>query len=115
MLLLIGLLAGTLSGLVGIGGGIVIVPVLIYFLGFTQHQAQGTVLFMFLFPIGALGVLSYYNEGFVNMRTAVIISLTFVIGAFIGAKLAIRLDQDIVRRAFGVMILLVAIKMIFWK
>jgi len=115
ILLAIGLCAGMLSGLVGIGGGIVIVPVLIYFLGFSQHQAQGTVLFMFLFPLSALGVLNYYNEGFVNMRSAMIISATFVVGCYFGSKLAIKFDQELVRRIFGVVILFIAIKMIFWK
>ena len=67
ILLTVGLAAGFLSGLVGIGGGIIIVPVLIYFLGFSQHQAQGTTLFMFLLPIGVLGVLNYHKQGFVDL------------------------------------------------
>lgn len=115
ILLSIGLVAGTLSGLVGIGGGIIIVPVLIYFLGFSQQQAQGTVLFMFLFPLSALGVLNYYKEGYVNMQSAITISLTFVVGCYFGSKLAIKFDQEMVRRIFGVVILFIAIKMIFWK
>ena len=66
ILLAVGLLAGFLSGMVGIGGGIIIVPVLVYFLGFTQHQAQGTTLFMFLLPIGILGVMNYHKQGYVD-------------------------------------------------
>lgn len=115
ILLAIGLIAGILSGLVGIGGGIVIVPALIYFLGFTQHQAQGTVLFMFLLPIGILGVMNYYKNSYVDWRVALIMASTFVVGSFLGSKIAISLDKNMVQKVFGIIILIIAIKMIFSK
>lgn len=115
ILLLVGLLAGLLSGLVGIGGGIIIVPVLVYFLNYSQQQAQGTTLFMFLFPIGILGVMNYYKAGYVEYKTALIIASTFIIGSYFGSKFAISLDQKTVKQLFGVIIVLLGIKMIFWK
>lgn len=115
VLLAVGLLAGLLSGLVGIGGGIVIVPVLIYFLGFTQHQAQGTVLGMFLLPIGILGVYQYYKGGNVSIETALIVASTFVIGSYFGSKLAISLDQNTLKKVFGAILLLLSLKMIIGK
>lgn len=115
ILLCLGLVAGVLSGLVGIGGGVVIVPALIYYLGYTQHQAQGTVLFMFLLPIGILGVFNYYQAGHVEWKTAVIMGSTFVIGSYFGSKLSISIDQLMVKRIFGVIILLLSLKMIFGK
>ena len=115
ILLAVGLAAGFLSGMVGIGGGIIIVPVLVYFLGFTQHQAQGTTLFMFLLPIGILGVMNYYKAGYVDFKTALIIGSTFVIGSYFGSKWSISLDQKTVKQIFGVIIVLLGLKMIFWK
>lgn len=115
ILLTVGLAAGFLSGLVGIGGGIIIVPVLIYFLGFSQHQAQGTTLFMFLLPIGVLGVLNYHKQGFVDYKTALIICSTFIFGSYFGSKFAISLDQKTIKQVFGVIIILLGCKMLFWK
>jgi uncharacterized membrane protein YfcA len=115
ILLAVGLLAGFLSGMVGIGGGIIIVPVLVYFLGFTQHQAQGTTLFMFLLPIGILGVMNYHKQGYVDYKTAFIICSTFVFGSYFGSKLAISLDQKTIKQIFGAVIILLGAKMLFWK
>ncbi|MBL7934490.1 MAG: sulfite exporter TauE/SafE family protein [Bacteroidia bacterium] len=115
ILLAVGLAAGFLSGMVGIGGGIIIVPVLVYFLGFTQHQAQGTTLFMFLLPIGILGVMNYHKQGYVDYKTALIICSTFVFGSYFGSKLAISLDQKTVKQIFGAIIILLGAKMLFWK
>ncbi|HEY1039723.1 MAG TPA: sulfite exporter TauE/SafE family protein [Bacteroidia bacterium] len=115
VLLLVGLVAGALSGLVGIGGGIVIVPVLVYFLGFSQHQAQGTTLFMFLFPIGILGVLNYAKAGHVDWKVAGIIAITFVIGSYFGSKFAIKLDQQTIKRVFGAIIIILGTKMLLGK
>lgn len=105
ILLAVGLAAGFLSGMVGIGGGIIIVPVLVYFLGFTQHQAQGTTLFMFLLPIGILGVMNYHKQGYVDYKTALIICTTFVFGSYFGSKLSISLDQKTVKQIFGAIII----------
>lgn len=115
ILLAVGLLAGFLSGMVGIGGGIIIVPVLVYFLGFSQHQAQGTTLFMFLLPIGILGVMNYHKQGYVDYKTALIICSTFVFGSYFGSKLAISVDQKTIKQIFGVVIILLGAKMLFWK
>jgi uncharacterized membrane protein YfcA len=115
ILLAVGLAAGALSGMVGIGGGIIIVPVLVYFLGFTQHQAQGTTLFMFLLPIGILGVMNYHKAGHVDFKTAFIIATTFVVGSYFGSKIAISLDQKLVKQVFGAIIIILGAKMLFWK
>ena len=115
ILLLLGLVAGILSGLVGIGGGIVIVPALVYFLGFSQHSAQGTVLFMFLFPIGILGVYNYYQAGYIDWKTAGIIAFTFFVGSYFGSRISIAIDQNLMKRVFGIIIFLISLKMIFGK
>jgi len=115
ILLVVGLAAGMLSGMVGVGGGIIIVPALVYFLGFTQHAAQGTTLFMFLFPIGILGVMNYYKAGNVDWKAALFICTTFVAGSYFGSKLAISLDQVTVKRIFGGLILVMGIKMLLGK
>jgi uncharacterized protein len=115
LLLLIGLVAGFLSGMIGIGGGIVIVPILVYYLGFTQHAAQGTTLFMFLFPIGILGVMNYYEKGFVDMKSAAVICTTFIVGSYFGSKLSLAIDQQLLKRIFGCIFLLISLKMIFGK
>jgi len=115
VLIVIGLLAGVLSGLLGIGGGILMVPLLIMLLGLTQHQAQGTTLFAMLPPIGILAAMNYYKEGFVKWEYAVVIALTFVVGGYFGSKLAISLPDQTVRRVFGVIMLIGAIKLIFSK
>lgn len=115
ILLALGLFAGVLSGMVGIGGGIVIVPALVYFLSYTQHQAQGTVLFMFLLPIGLLGVFNYYNTGNIEFKTAFIMACTFVVGSYVGSKVAVNVDQALLKKIFGVILFLVSIKMIWSK
>jgi uncharacterized membrane protein YfcA len=115
ILLAVGVAAGFLSGLVGIGGGIIIVPVLVYFLGFTQHQAQGTTLFMFLLPIGILGIMNYHKAGNVDYKTACVIAITFVFGSYFGSKLAISLDQKMIKQIFGAIMILLGAKMLFWK
>lgn len=115
ILLILGMVAGILSGMVGIGGGIVIVPALVYFLGYTQHQAQGTVLFMFLLPIGILGVFNYYNAGHIEFKTAFIIASTFIVGSYFGSKISIAVDQATLKKVFGAILFLVSLKMILGK
>lgn len=112
VLVLIGLTAGILSGFIGIGGGIIIVPGLIYLLGFTQIQAQGTSLALMLPPIGILAFMHYYKAGNVDLKVAGVVAATFVVGGFFGAKLAHKLDQNIVKIAFGIIMLLISIKLI---
>ena len=113
ILIIIGLLAGLLSGLVGVGGGILIIPLLIMFLGFTQHQAQGTALFAMLPPIGILAAMNYYKQGFVKWEYAVVIALAFVAGGYLGSKISLSLSPQMIRRLFGVVMLIGAIKLIF--
>jgi uncharacterized membrane protein YfcA len=118
ILLATGIAAGIFSGMVGIGGGTIIVPALVYFLGYTQYQAQGTVLFMFLFPIGILGVYNYYSAGHIGQveaKTAMIIASTFIAGAWAGSKFAVNVDQETLKKIFGVFLLILGAKMIFWK
>ena len=116
-LIIIGLLAGILSGLVGVGGGIIMVPLFVIFLGLTQHNAQGLSLAVMLPPVTFLAVYNYHNAGggSIDWKVAVIVSTLFIIGGFIGSKLAIQLDQRILKKVFGVMMLIVAIKLIFTK
>ena len=114
-MLCIGLAAGILSGMVGVGGGIIIVPALVYFISMSQHEAQGTSLAVLLLPVGILAVYNYYKEGYVDIKTTLIIASTFIIGGFIGSKISIALDQNMVKKFFGGVLLLVALKMILGK
>jgi uncharacterized membrane protein YfcA len=100
ILILIGLAAGVLSGLVGVGGGIIVVPALVFFLGFTQHEAQGTSLGLLLLPVGILAVASYYNKGYIDIKVVGIMAIAFVIGGWIGSKLAITVSEVAVKRVF---------------
>ena len=113
MLLVVGLAAGTLAGMVGVGGGIIIIPALIYFLGFSQKEAQGTSLGILLLPVGILAVMNYYKQGFIDIKVVLIISAAFIIGGFFGSKLALTISQDTLRKVFGIMLLVLAIKMLF--
>ena len=115
VLIIIGLLAGILSGLVGVGGGIIMIPLLIMLLGLTQYQAQGTALFAMLPPIGILAAMNYFKQGFVKWEYAVVIALTFVIGGYFGSKLSLSLPPQTVRRVFGVVMLIGGFKLIFSK
>ena len=113
-ILLIGLLAGILSGLVGVGGGLIIVPSLIFFLGFTQHQAQGTSLGLLLLPVGILAVINYYNKGNVDIKVVAIMSVAFIAGGYMGSKLALRLPEDTVKKIFAVFLFYSAFKLLGW-
>jgi len=111
-LVIIGLIAGILSGMFGVGGGIIIVPALVFFLGMTQHSAQGTSLGLMLLPIGILAAWNYYKSGNLNIKYGLIIAVTFVLGGYIGSKLSLSLDQVLIKRLFGFLMLLVALKLI---
>jgi uncharacterized membrane protein YfcA len=113
--LLLGLLTGTLSGLFGIGGAIIIIPSLVLIFGLTQHMAQGTTLALMVPPIGLLAAWTYYKQGYVDFKIAGFICLGFFIGGLIGAKLAINIPEQTLRKIFGVFLLLVSIRMIFTK
>lgn len=114
-LIIIGLLAGFLAGLLGVGGGIVMVPLLILLLGFTQYEAQGTSLAVLAVPVTFLAAYNYYNDGYVNWKYAAVIAVTFVIGGYIGSQLAVSIDQRMLKKIFGIIMLIVAAKMIFGK
>jgi len=113
--LALGLFAGVLSGLMGIGGGIIIIPALVYLFGLSQHQAQGTTLALMIPPIGLLAALEYYRAGNVNISMAGFICIGFFIGGFLGAKLALGISDAVLQKIFGVLLLLIAHRMIFWK
>lgn len=112
-LLLIGLAAGFMGGLVGIGGGVIIVPALVIILGMSQHSAQGTSLMMILFPVGILGVLNYYKQGYVDFKYAGLLAIGFFVGSYLGSKFSLSLPQLTVKRIFAVVMMLLAIKILF--
>lgn len=114
ILLLIGLTAGVLSGLIGIGGGIIIVPALVYFLGFSQHAAQGTSLGLLLPPVGILAVMNYYKKGFLDIKVVLIMAIAFIAGAFLGSKLSVTLSEDKLKKFFAVVLLVIAGKMLLF-
>lgn len=113
ILLIIGFAAGILGGLVGVGGGIIIVPALIYFLSFTQKEAQGTSLGILLLPIGILGVWQYYKAGYVDMRIVWLVAVGFLAGSYFGSKIALALSQESVKKIFAIIMIAVAFKMLF--
>ena len=113
--LLLGLVTGILSGLFGIGGAIVIIPSLVLFFGLSQHMAQGTTLALMVPPIGLLAAWTYYKQGYVDFKIAGLICLGFFIGGLIGAKFVTNIPDNLLRKAFGVLLLLASIKMILTK
>jgi len=108
----LGLAAGVLSGLMGLGGGVIIIPALVYIFGFEQHRASGTTLALMIPPIGILAALEYYRKGFVDVKAAICICAGFVIGGMIGARFATSLPAVTLQRVFGIFLLIVAMKMI---
>ena len=115
LFILLGLAAGFFSGLIGVGGGVIIVPALVFLFGMGQHLAQGTTLALLVPPIGFLAAWTYYQEGYVDIPIAVLICVGFFIGGLFGAKLANTLSNRELERVFGVAMLLIALKMIFAK
>lgn len=111
----LGLAAGALSGLIGIGGGILVIPALVFFFGMTQHQAQGTTLAMMVPPIGLLAAWTYYKAGYVDLKAAGLLCAGFFIGGFFGAKAASSISSYALEKVFGAALLIVALKMIFGK
>jgi uncharacterized protein len=113
--ILIGLTAGIASGFFGIGGGLVMIPALVYFFPFTQHQAQGTSLAVLTLPVVILGALEYYREGNVNLYVALFIAISFVIGAYFGASIVHNIPSSTLKRIFGILLLFFSIRMILGK
>lgn len=115
LLVALGLAAGILSGLIGLGGGVIIVPALVFLFHLSQHQAQGTTLAMLVPPIGILAAWTYYRQGYVDLRIAALVGVGLMIGALLGAKIATSLSSQVLEKVFGVVLLLIAIKMIWGK
>jgi len=114
IIILVGIAAGILGGLVGVGGGIIIVPALVYFIGFSQKTAQGTSLGLIMLPVGILGVLQYYKQGHVDFRVVGILAVGFLAGSYFGSKIALSLPQATVKKVFALLMILIAIKMLFF-
>jgi hypothetical protein len=112
MLSSIGIFAGVLSGFVGVGGGIIIVPGLVFLLGLSQHEAQGTSLFILAMPVVWLGLMNYWKDGNVQWKFGLVVALTFFVGAYFGSKLSLKLNPNVVKLLFGVLMALVSVKLI---
>jgi uncharacterized membrane protein YfcA len=112
MLVSIGLFAGLLSGFVGVGGGIIIVPALVFLLGLTQHQAQGTSLFVLMLPVVSFAVLNYWKSGNVKWEYGLVIAMTFIVGAYFGSKLSLKISPGLVQLLFGILMAYISFRMI---
>lgn len=110
---LVGVLGGIAAGLFGIGGGVVIVPALVYWAGFTQHRATGTSLAVLLPPIGLAATLEYYRHGNVDLRAAAIIAATMFAGSYLGAYAANKISGPALRLAFGVFLCLMGVYLVY--
>jgi uncharacterized membrane protein YfcA len=115
ILIVIGIVTGVMAGMLGIGGAIIMIPALVYFLGVSQHMAQGTSLAVMLPPIGIIAAYNYYKAGEVNIKFAIILAACFLIGSYFGSRLALTLPQTALKKIFGVLLLLVAAKMLLSK
>lgn len=115
ILLFIGIVAGILSGLVGVGGGIIMVPMFVYFLSYTQHSAQGLSLAIMLPPVTYFAVANYHKAGEVNWKYSVLVALFFTLGGFLGSEIALSIDQDSLKKVFGTVMVFAGLKMIFEK
>ena len=114
IIILVGIAAGILGGLVGVGGGIIIVPALIYFIGFSQKTAQGTSLGLIMLPVGILGVLQYYKQGHVDFKVVGMLAVGFLLGSYFGSKIALSLSQETVKKIFAILMIVIAVKMLFF-
>jgi uncharacterized protein len=118
-ILLIGLAAGILSGLVGVGGGIILVPALVYFLSYTQHQAQGTSLGVLTFPVVIVAFLTYYKDCKqmgtpIDFKIIGLLAVAFLLGGYFGSKMALKIDNDTLRKIFALILFYTGIKMMGW-
>ena len=108
----IGIFSGILSGFVGVGGGIIIVPSFVFLLGLTQHEAQGTSLFVLAMPVVWLGLMNYWKDGNVQWKFGLVVAVTFFVGAYFGSKLSLKLSPNVVKLLFGILMALVSVKLI---
>lgn len=114
-LILIGISAGVFSGMFGVGGGIIIVPSLVFFLSMTQHTAQGTSLGVLLFPIVALAAYNYFKTGNMDFKASIIIAAAFLIGGYFGSKFSLSIDELLLKRLFAILLIVFAVKMLIGK
>ena len=114
-LLILGLIAGSFSGLIGLGGGVILVPALVLLFGFSQHAAQGTTLALMVPPIGILAAYSYYKSGHVDIGVAALVCIGFFIGGYFGAKLAVYMPKEMLQKVFSITIIILGIYMFFKK
>jgi uncharacterized protein len=115
IIIVLGLVTGFMAGMLGIGGGIIVIPALVMIMGFSQQSAQGTSLAMMIPPVGIFAVMNYYKAGNVDLKVAAILACVFIIGSIFGSKLAVKIPQDVLKKVFGVFLIVVAIKMLFGK
>jgi len=115
LLLVIGIITGVVAGMFGIGGAIIMVPALVFIMGLGQHMAQGTSLAVMLPPIGIIATWNYWKAGQVNLKFALILAAAFLIGSYFGSKFALNIPQNVLKKIFGVLLLLVAAKMLLSK
>jgi uncharacterized protein len=113
ILIVIGLITGAVGGMLGIGGALILIPALVYFVGFSQHEAIGTSLAVMLPPIGLFAAYNYYKAGQVNIKYALIIAAAFMIGSYFTSRLALKMPENLIRKIFSVFIILIAIRMFF--
>jgi uncharacterized membrane protein YfcA len=115
ILIVIGIVTGVMAGMLGIGGAIIMIPALVFFMGFSQQMAQGTSIAVMLPPVGILAAYNYYKAGHVDIKFALILAGTFLIGSYFGSRYALTLPQAALKKIFGVLLLLVAAKMLLSK
>jgi uncharacterized membrane protein YfcA len=115
LLTIIGLIVGFFGGMFGVGGGVLLIPALVYIIGMEQHTAQGTSVAIMLPPIGIVAAYTYYKAGHVNIKYAIIIAITFIIGSYFGSKLAVNLPDQVSKKIFAGILFLISIKMFFFK
>jgi uncharacterized membrane protein YfcA len=115
ILIVIGIITGIMAGMLGIGGAIIMIPALVYILGISQQTAQGTSLAVMLPPIGIIATYNYYKAGYVNFKFAIILALFFLVGSYFGSKMALNIPQTALKKIFGILLLLVAAKMLLSK
>lgn len=115
LLIIIGVASGVLGGMFGVGGGLIVVPALVFIFGMTQHEAQGTSTAFLLLPVGILAFMNYYKEGHIDLKYAGILAASFVIGGYFGSKFAINISGTLLKKIFAVFIILAGIKMFFGK
>lgn len=115
ILIIIGILAGIIAGTLGVGGGILIVPALVFIFGMTQHEAQGTSLAVLLPPISLFAVFEYQKKGYINYKFVIILIVAFMLGSYLGGLIAVNVPAKTLKKVFGILMLIAGIKMFFDK